>query len=138
MCGSAPRSSAKGPRGAKLGPNIELRFASLAQGPRADVAGCPPRAQRSPRSAIGWAAPQQADQPKSAPRGRAVALEFVGADAPSAEHDRERQRAREQNALGRAAWSGPHPDQRESAAAHGPSPRIRAHEPIVEVANRLA
>jgi len=103
-----------------------------------EVGGDAVGGQQRSRVPVAIGPPPQADQPKSAPRGRAVALEFVGADTPSAEHDRERQRTREQDALGRAARSGPHPDQRKSASAHGPSPRIRAHEPIVEVANRLA
>jgi putative DNA methylase len=42
----------------KFRSNIVLRFASSAQGPQADVAGCSSRARRSPPSAIGWAAPR--------------------------------------------------------------------------------
>jgi hypothetical protein len=34
--------------------------------------------------------PPQADQAKSAARGRAITFEFVGADAPAAKHDWER------------------------------------------------
>src|SRR5262249_15408409 len=91
---------------------------------------------RGVRVAIG--PPPQADRPKSPARGRAVALEFVGADAPSAEHDRQRERPREQDAPRRVARPGPYANQRKSAAAHRTSPRIRTHQPIVEVANRLA
>src|SRR5262249_43696151 len=69
---------------------------------------------------------------------RAVALEFVGADTPSAEHHRQRERPRKQDAPGWAARPGPHADQRKSAAAHGTNLRIRTHEPSVQVANRLA
>ena len=83
-----------------------------------EVGGDAVGGQQRARVPVAIGPPPQADGPKSPPRGRAVALEFVGADTPSAEHDRQRERAREQDALGRAAWPGPHPDQRESAAAH--------------------
>ena len=72
-----------------------------------EVGGDAVGGQQRLRMPVAIGPPPQADQPKSAPRGRAVALEFVGADTPSAEHDRERQRTREQDALGRAARSGP-------------------------------
>ena len=81
--------------------------------------------QQGARMPVAIGPPPQADGPKSPPRGRPVALEFVGADTPSAEHHRQRQRSREQNALGRATRSGPHLDQRESAVAHATGLRNR-------------
>jgi len=102
-----------------------------------EVGGNAAGGQQGARVPVAIRPPPQADRPKSPARGGAVALEFVRPDAPSAEHHRQRQRAREQDALGRAARSGPHADQRKSASAHGTSPRIRAHEPIVEVPTGL-
>ena len=81
--------------------------------------------QQGARMPVAIGPPPQADRPKSPPRGRPVALEFVGADTPSAEHHRQRQRSREQNALGRATRSGPHLDQRESAVAQATGLRNR-------------
>src|SRR5262249_31135420 len=91
---------------------------------------------RRVRGAIG--PPPQADRPKSPTRGRAVALEFVGADTPSAEHHRQCERPRKQDGPGWAGRPGPHADLRTSAAAPETNLRIRTHEPSVQVANRLA
>src|SRR6516162_10030932 len=103
-----------------------------------EVGGDAARRQQGRRVPMAIGPPPQADRPKSPARGRAVALELVGADAPLAEHDRQRERPGEQDAPGRAARPRPHADQRKNAAAHGTNLRIRTHEPSVEVANRLA
>src|SRR5262249_45317978 len=54
--------------------------------------------QRCRRARMAVGPPPQADEAKSAARGRAIAFEFVGADAPASEHDRERARPHGQDA----------------------------------------
>jgi hypothetical protein len=83
------------------------------------------RGQQCSRVGMAIGSPPQADKPKPPARGRAVALEFVGADAPSAEHDRQRERPGEQDAPRPAARSSSHTDQGKGAAAHATSLRLR-------------
>src|SRR5262249_27857941 len=82
--------------------------------------------------------PPQGGKAETPPPGGPRPPPFVWAGNPPAEHHRQCERPRKQDAPGWAARPGPHADQRKSAAAHGTNLRIRTHEPIVQVANRLA
>src|SRR5262245_19499149 len=82
---------------------------------RADASG----RQRCERPPMAVRPPPQAERPKSPARGCAIAFEFIGADAPAAEHDWQRPRSGEQDAKGPAAWPGSNADQRKNPPAHG-------------------
>ena len=81
-----------------------------------DVTGNAPDGQQCPRPRMPVRPPPQADEPKTPARRGSIAFEFVGTDAPTAEHDGDGEGAGDQDAPRLVSRPCPHAKQGEPAA----------------------